>query len=271
MKWIVDYLRTVLGYVAMLLAHLFYDLGLRLVIGPIGSRPLFCRYARGVAWTGLGLMRLFWGFRLRIEGELPATVATRPFIVVANHSSPADIAVLVHLFELRHPIWVARAGLGRGIPYYSYALRRFNGFLLRRGQRAENLAGLRKLGERLEREHLGAVIFPEGRKTADSYRQLAAFRRDGLEALLAGAPTAVVVPIAILGTGDFYTSPWRPVRLGVQATLRVLPALDRTTHDAEIIDRCERAIGAALRAGGAGSTEPTLSTLTATPPGNDNR
>lgn len=107
--------------------------------------------------AGLGGMR--HDFR-RYQGVLPPA-----FLVVSNHQSLADIAVLPQMFPDRHLRFVAKKELARGVPYVSLALRLGRHAVISRT--SEYRAGRRELVRfaDLAKEGVCLSVFPEGRRS----------------------------------------------------------------------------------------------------------
>ncbi len=241
------------------LPFLLADLACRLVVRPFLSRRAYCWVAYLLTEHVLRVVfPLFFRLRLEVDGALPPELENKPFILVCNHTSPVDIALVTHVLGLRHPTFVCRPGLDRGVPFISYSLRHFNGLVLAPRDRDANLPRLRALGESVQQTGGGAVIFPEGRKTPSSYRKLRPFLRDGVGALLAGAPEALVIPIAITGAEHFFVQPGQPPRFNARIQVHILPAVSRDLGDEAVIDHCEQSIYQVVSVHSPESTDPAL-------------
>ncbi len=252
MKRLIRFLRCRLAQVRVIvltpcvLAYLAaFDLALK-IIHAYGSEALFqsgvVRVTRGVVW----LLEVCWGLKLKLDPAL-SRILDQPgcTILTANHQSPLDILLLLHILCARPTHFVCRPGLEKGIPTISPIIR-YQCAVLRDNPR-ENSTLLKQLGEKIEGNQGTAVIFPEGRKTAKTYSELLRFKPDGLARLVTAAPSARVVCVAIRGAHDAWPSPRAMPRPG--AVVEVLVAHSWHAPDVaarEAARESERAIRQAL-------------------------
>ena len=195
-------------------------------------------------WRGLIRSTLRMAFPLDVVGceHLPAEP---PFVMVANHSSHMDTAVLDHLLPMA---WTGRvfplaaADKLFDKPWRSaFVAKVVNGLAMPRGRCvAQRLKVLRK---RLESQKCGFIIFPEGGRSRDG--AMGSFKR-GVGALVAQS-SVPVIPVGLSGTSQAMPvgaglpkpSPIR-VRVGVPLTF------EKITHDRtgwnHIADECEQAV-----------------------------
>jgi 1-acyl-sn-glycerol-3-phosphate acyltransferase len=119
------------------------------------------------------------------------------YVVVSNHQSTADIAILIATLEGLECKFVAKRQLGWGIPSVSTALARMGGVLISRQPSRRDVEKLRRMGASLQAWNGSAVVFAEGTRSRDGrvlpYRT-GALRLVGLEA---GLP---LLPVALDGT-----------------------------------------------------------------------
>lgn len=163
------------------------------------------------------------GGRVRIEGGEPLPVG-RPLVVVSNHQSMFDIPLIAWCFRRRHPKFVAKSQLGRGLPSVSYNLRHGGSVLIDRANPRQALPALRAFGERIAARGEAACIFPEGTRSRDG--TLKPFNTAGLVTLLRAMPDAVVVPVRIEGAWRLVRHRFRPVPFGVTVVCTVLEPVD---------------------------------------------
>jgi 1-acyl-sn-glycerol-3-phosphate acyltransferase len=173
-----------------------------------GQRPQ--EYVAGALQVALVLAFRLCGTRLAVE-RTPGFQAWTPYIVVANHQSMFDIALIGAVLFRNFPKYVSKRELGRWIPSVSYNLRRGGHALIDRADGAGAVAAIRALGGRLRARGISAVIFPEGTRARRG--ELGEFRRAGTLALLESAPDVAVVPLAIdeswkLLRHNFFPVPW---------------------------------------------------------------
>lgn len=153
------------------------------------------RYATGRLFRMLGaaMTRVNPLWRVTVEGAMPAD-PRRPYVVVANHQSLADIPVISRLpWEMK---WVAKAELF-GLPVAGWMMRLAGDIPVDRGDAGSRAAVVRRASHYLG--HRCSVIFmPEGTRSRDGRVrpfQAGAFRL----AIEAGVP---VLPLAVDGTRD---------------------------------------------------------------------
>jgi 1-acyl-sn-glycerol-3-phosphate acyltransferase len=155
-----------------------------------------------------------WSFR--IEGPVPEGIATRPYVVVANHASTADPFLLSWLpWDMQ---WVAKQELF-DMPVLGWLMRLGGDIPVRRGSGESVRAMLARCRTALE-GGLSVMIFPEGTRSRDGHVQ--PFKDTAFElAIAAGVP---IVPVAVAGThrcrpkGSFWFGRAR-------AVARVLPSI----------------------------------------------
>ena len=193
---------------------------------------------------------LVWSFRLcntrllveRAPGVRPWT----SYIVVSNHQSMFDIPILGALLFSNFPKYVSKRELGRGIPSVSYNLRRGGNCLIDRGDAEQALGAIRTLGERVERNGVSAVIFPEGTRARAG--ALGAFKPRGSLVLLAAAPLTAIVPVAIDQSWRLMRANFLPIPFGVRVRVHIGDPIRRRPDEdhAELLDRVHDEIAAAL-------------------------
>lgn len=148
----------------------------------------------------------------------------RPLIFTANHQSMFDIPGLIWFLRKHHPLFVSKKELAKGIPGISYNLRVGGAALIDRKDGKQAIMEIVKLGKRIHDTKGAAAIFPEGTRTASS--QMKPFQAGGLSALLRKAPDALVVPVAIQGTGAFNPKGLFPLTSFSKMSWTVLPGIE---------------------------------------------
>jgi 1-acyl-sn-glycerol-3-phosphate acyltransferase len=147
------------------------------------------RWVRRLGTTSSALTPL-WKFS--VEGEAPADIDHKSYIVVANHESQADPFLLSHLpWDMR---WVAKEELFR--PPVSGWLMRLGGDIpLRRGKR-DSIKEMFDACKYTLANGLSVMIFPEGTRSRDG--ALLPFKSGAFQlAMETGRP---ILPIALAGT-----------------------------------------------------------------------
>jgi 1-acyl-sn-glycerol-3-phosphate acyltransferase len=164
------------------------------------------------------------GLRLRVE-RAPGVAPATPYLIIANHQSMFDIALLGHLFFRNFPKFVSKRELARRIPSVSYNLRRGGNAVIDRDDAGQAVAAIEALGARVERNRVSAVIFPEG--TRSRHGELGAFKPRGALTLLAAAPRTAVVPVAIDDSWRLLRRNLLPVPFGVRVRVRIGAPISR--------------------------------------------
>lgn len=161
---------------------------------------------------------LLWSFRIcgtRIEIERsPAIRPWTPYLIVANHQSMFDIPIFGGLLFSNFPKYISKRSLARWIPSISYNLRRGGNALIDRGDREQALVAIRALGDEVRERGVSAVIYPEG--TRARHGALGEFKPKGFLELLAAAPDAAVMPVAIDNSWQLLRHNLFPVPFGTR-------------------------------------------------------
>ncbi len=153
------------------------------------------RYAAGRAFRHLAVvctwLNPYWHFRTSgVEIHDPR----RPYVVVANHESYADIFLVSHLkWEMK---WLAKDTIFR-IPLMGWMMRMAGDVPINRGSRGSAQQALEACRDRLSKK-VSVMIFPEGTRSRND--DLLSFKDGAFQlAISTGTP---VLPIAIAGTRD---------------------------------------------------------------------
>ena len=165
----------------------------------------------------------------------------RPLIIVANHQSMFDISPIIWFLRAHTPIFVSKKELAHGIPGISYNLRKSKAALIDRKDPKQAITEIARLAKHIEQTKHSVVIFPEGTRSASG--QMRPFATGGMAVLLKRAPSALVVPVVIRGTGRFNPKGIFPLRSFTTMSWTVLPAIDpagRTVD--EVVGQSQEAI-----------------------------
>jgi 1-acyl-sn-glycerol-3-phosphate acyltransferase len=190
-----------------------------------GQRPQ--EYVAGALQVALVAAFRVCGTRLVVE-RAPGFRPHTSYVVISNHQSMFDIALIGALLFWNFPKYVSKRELGRWIPSVSYNLRRGGHVLIDRGDAPGAVAAIRGLGARL-RDGVSAVIFPEG--TRSRRGALGAFRRTGTVALLEAAPDVPVVPLVIDESWRLLAHNMLPVPWGVRVRVHIGEPIARRAGD----------------------------------------
>lgn len=208
-----------------------------------GQRPQE-HVAGALQWLLVRTFRLC-DTRLLVERS-PEVQRGTSYIIVANHQSMFDIAILGSLFLSNFPKYVSKRSLGRGIPSVSYNLRRGGHVLIDRADAPGALGAIRELGRRVAAGGVSAMIFPEG--TRARHGELGAFRPAGTLALLEEAPRTPVVPVAIDESWRLLEHNFFPVPWGVRVRVHIGRPMTRRPGEEPraLLERVHGEIAAAL-------------------------
>lgn len=141
------------------------------------------------------------------------------YIVVSNHQSMFDIAIIGAILFWCFPKYISKRSLGRRIPSVSYNLRRGGHVLIDRADGAGAVAAIRRLGERARAGGMSPVIFPEGTRARRG--ALGEFHRAGTAALLEAAPELPVLPLTIDESWRLLAHNFLPVPWGIRVRVRI--------------------------------------------------
>jgi 1-acyl-sn-glycerol-3-phosphate acyltransferase len=132
-------------------------------------------------------------WRFRYGGRMPAN-PRRPFVVVSNHESFADILLISHLpWEMK---WLSKAELFR-IPVMGWMMWLVGDVPVKRGFGPSALEAMERC-RRILQQRISVMIFPEGTRSRTS--ELLPFKDGAFRlAIEAGVP---VLPLAVSGTRD---------------------------------------------------------------------
>lgn len=196
MKRILDYLLSVVYMIHFGATLAFFH------VYQVVAYSLFGRKGQKIAADHLNFSLtygLLWtGASIRFEHRTPLPT-NRPIIFVANHQSTYDISGVGWFLRKHTPIFVSKIELANGIPSVSYNLRKSQAALINRKDAKQAIMEIARLGKHIQENNFSAVIFPEGTRTQSGVMK--PFAVGGLSTLLKRAPGALIVPLAIQGTG----------------------------------------------------------------------
>ncbi|HUF34700.1 MAG TPA: lysophospholipid acyltransferase family protein [Gemmatimonadales bacterium] len=205
---------TWLVLVACVLLWFPLMLVLRIVTAPFDRS----RYAVGYLFRQIGrvvaTLNPLW--RFRTAGSMPDD-PRRPYVVVSNHESFADILLISHLpWEMK---WLSKAELFR-VPIMGWMMRLAGDVPVKRGFGPSAIEAMTRCREILGGK-VSVMIFPEG--TRSTTADLLPFKDGAFRlAVEAGVP---ILPLVLSGTGSALRKhDWR---FGPSAaTVRVLPPVE---------------------------------------------
>jgi 1-acyl-sn-glycerol-3-phosphate acyltransferase len=130
-------------------------------------------------------------WRFRTSG-VRITDPRRPYVVVSNHESNADIFLISHLpWEMK---WLSKEAVFR-VPFHGWMMRLAGDIEVRRGEQSSRMQAIEQCRDRL-RKGVSVMIFPEGTRSRTS--ELLPFKDGAFRlAVEMGVP---ILPLAVAGT-----------------------------------------------------------------------
>lgn len=165
----------------------------------------------GLTWS---LFALFSRVKFINHHEIPKDA---PIIIVSNHQSTYDIPPMYRYFSRSFPNFVSKKELGKGIPSVSYNLRHGDNVLIDRKDPRQAINTLMKFGQKIEKENLTAVIFPEGTRSKIAIPK--PFRESGLKMMVKKAPSSYVIPLSINNSWRLVRKGAFPLGVGIKVTM----------------------------------------------------
>lgn len=187
---------------------------LLLVTGPFDRGRYLVGYVFRRIGPAMATLNPLW--RFRYSGTMPQN-PRRPYVVVSNHESFADILLISHLpWEMK---WLSKAELFR-IPIMGWMMWLAGDIPVKRGFGPSAVEAMERCRKAL-RQRVSVMIFPEG--TRSKTAELLPFKDGAFRlAIEAGVP---ILPLALSGTGT--ALPKHGWRFGRSAAhLRVLEPVD---------------------------------------------
>jgi len=182
------------------------------------------RYATGRLFRDLGVAMVkvnpYW--RVDVSGHLPED-PRRPYVIVSNHQSSADIPFLSHLpWEMK---WMAKSELFR-LPFAGWMLKLAGDISVDRDNPRSAVVALRRAAWYLERK-CSVMVFPEGTRSPDG--RVHPFMSGAFQ--LAVDAGVSILPVAIDGSYDCLPKQtWRFAPVG-GIRIKVFPAIETTQID----------------------------------------
>ncbi|HTK50037.1 MAG TPA: lysophospholipid acyltransferase family protein [Gemmatimonadaceae bacterium] len=175
--------------VLLVLVGFFYVGAIWLVTAPFDPG----RYHAGRAFRQLAVAHVAMTRLWRFETEgAPPEGPRRPYVVVSNHESYADIFLMSHFpWEMK---WLSKHTIFQ-IPVMGWMMRMALDVPVRRGKQSSAVAALAECRDRLARR-VSVMIFPEGTRSRDD--ELLPFKVGAFR--LAIESRVPLLPVAIAGT-----------------------------------------------------------------------
>ena len=182
--------------------------------------PVRYRTGRLFRTVGIALAKANPSWRIVVSGEKIEN-PRKPYVVVSNHQSMADIPIVSHLpWEMK---WLGKAELFR-LPIIGWMMKLAGDIPVERSDRRKSAIAFIHALKYLE-QHCSVMFFPEGTRSIDGRVQRFA---DGAFQLAIKAKTAIL-PIAL--DGSFDCLPKKSWKFGPSLTIqiKVLPPVDTSS------------------------------------------
>ena len=172
-------------------------------------------------WTILKALHILCTrFSFTIEDKIPDNV---PLVIVCNHQTTWDIPSIIWHLRKRHPAFIAKKELGKGIPSISYNLTHGASVLINRRKPLEATQQIIKIGQYAAKNNRSVVIFPEGTRSKDGSPK--PFKERGLKTLFEQMPGGYVLPVTVNNSWKLQQYGFFPMGLGVHLKHRVHRAI----------------------------------------------
>jgi 1-acyl-sn-glycerol-3-phosphate acyltransferase len=110
--------------------------------------------------------------------------------------------------------------LSKGIPSISYNLKHGGSVTINREDGSNAIKKIIKFAQQINKGSYAVCIFPEGSRSKDG--KVKAFKSGGLKTLVKQMPNALVVPLAIKGTGELNNHGSKLLKFGVNLSYTFL-------------------------------------------------
>lgn len=180
--------------------------------------------SRNSAWVCDNAARQWAAWFIRASGTTVRLTGVEnlrddgPQIIVSNHESWFDVFALAAFLPVRYR-FVAKEELGR-VPIFGRAWRTCGHVSINRGDRSSAVDSLQEAGDRIKKDALTIVMFPEGTRSEGG--DLKSFRKG---AFVLGIQTGIpIVPVAVVGSREVMRKgSWRVKRGEIE--VRIAPAM----------------------------------------------
>lgn len=183
--------------------------------------------------------------RISVKGKVPKYSKNQPMIIISNHQSMFDIAIIGWVFRRHHPRFISKKALAKGIPAVSYNLRHGGSVAIDRKDRRGSMRKIANFGVYLEKAGRACCIFVEGTRSRDG--NVLPFKLGGMSQLFKTCPSAVIVPVAIENSWKFSRYGHLPLPLGTHLKLSILEVIDKEGKDVkQVVQEAEDKVRACL-------------------------
>jgi 1-acyl-sn-glycerol-3-phosphate acyltransferase len=155
----------------------------------------------------------------------------RPAIIISNHQSMYDIPAVVWGVKKYYPKFISKIELSRNLPSISFNLKHGKSALIDRGNGAQAVKEIFKLGRLIQENNYAACIFPEG--TRSKTGKVNKFMSAGINTLMRSAPSAIIVPFVIDGHSQLMAKGYFPLKFGQKILYTALDPVEPENQNIE--------------------------------------
>ena len=210
--WTIAVLATLLAYIVLFLFSIFFA-----KLDPFAKK----RHLVAIYWARcIGYLNPFWEFDI---SGLENVDRSKTYVLVGNHSSMADIIVVL-ILGLQFK-WVVKEGLFK-IPVFGRTMRFVKYMSLER----EDFSSIRKVNKQMVswlRNGVSIFLFPEGTRSIDG--RLGAFKNGAFK--LAISEKKPILPIVLSGTYDILPKGSWILTGRRKVQVKILSPIDTTSYD----------------------------------------
>ncbi len=245
-----ELIKKILSYPLSILFYIFFGLTL-VIFHPLQWIGITLGGAKGhrlsINLMNLGLLRCLHAlgatFSYENAYELPKD---RSLIIVSNHQSMFDIALISWFLRKHKPKFISKIELGKGIPSVSFNLRHGGHVLIDRKNPKQSIPALSQFGRFIADNKFSAVIFPEGTRSRNGEPK--EFAATGLKILVKNAPEALVVPVTINDSWKLLKYGKFPLGIGMHMTLEVKKPIEiEALETQELLATVEKSVVSTIK------------------------
>lgn len=190
-KDLITYILSIPFIILFAFIMVFFDLLQRvLFISRIRAILSFLSYA--VSYSVLLSLKITG---LKINYPKLDTSLSGPLLIVSNHQSLMDIAIINCLFRKYRPHFIAKKELTKFVPFVAFNLRHEGHVIIDRSRGADAIDEIVRQGKKIEQDKESLVLFPEGTRAREGVPKK--FKSGGFLALTKAMSSATIVPIVI--------------------------------------------------------------------------
>lgn len=238
-------MKTILSYILSTIFYIFYGILLLIFhalqwIGFTFGKYKGHKIAVDLMNCTFTYLLLILGNRIKFinKFEFPENA---PLIIVSNHQSMHDISPMSCYLKKRHPKFISKIELGKGLPSISYNLRHGGSVLIDRKDPRQSLSAIKEFAQYIEKNKYAAVIYPEGTRSKDGIPKR--FSENGLKMLTKFAPSSYVIPVTINNCWKVNKYGMFPLGIGINITFEFHEAIKADSMEFDkLFEKVEKTI-----------------------------